>query len=182
MALDRGDYNPFSAPAADLGMEGGPHSHRAGGMTYGAFLLIYFVASFTFMAAFWGVFWSTWMSLVMGWGFLPTLVFRGLPGGIFVGLFVSIFITGYLGLFMRQKTVTIPFEDPQDFGDRLDREMKKRRFPPGLRSGKNLVFVPKALFRTRFFDVVVDIGEGKAAVTGPGSVVDNLSKRLRQRR
>lgn len=85
-------------------------------------------------------------------------------------------------MFISQKTVTIPFEDRQGFGDRLDLEMKKRRFRPGLRCGENLVFVPKALFRTRFFDVVVGIGEGKAAVTGPGSVVDYQSKRLRQSR
>lgn len=92
MALERGDSNPSSELEADLEVEGGPQSRQAEGITYGAFLLISFVASFTFMAAFWGVFWSIFMSLVMGWSFLPTFVFRGLPGGMMLGLVMPIFI------------------------------------------------------------------------------------------
>ncbi len=178
MASDLGEFNPYSALDSDLRHGSVLDGDRAGGMTYGAFLLIYFFASFAFMAAFWGLFWSAFMSLVMGWKFLPTLVFAGMPGGFFVGLLVSVFIVGYLGLFMRRKTAAIPFQDSREFEDRLDREMRKRRFRPGLRSERKLVFVPKAIFRARFFDVVVVLGEGEAVVTGPEAVVKHLSKRL----
>jgi hypothetical protein len=182
MASDLGEFNPYSAPDADLRQGVDLDSDRAGGMTFGAFLLIYFCASFAFMAVFWGLFWSAFMSLIMGWKFLPTLVFAGLPGGFIVGLFVSLFIVGYFGLFMRQKTATIPFDDAGEFQDRLGREMKKRRFRPALRSERKLVFVPKALIRTRFFDVVVVLRKSEAAVTGPEAVVKYLSKRLGQGR
>ena len=59
--------------------------------------------------------------------------------------------------------------------------MKKRRYRPGLKSEEILVYVPpKSLIRTRFFDVFVSFGDREASVTGPGSVVNHLSKRLRQ--
>ena len=180
MASDHHDPNLYSAPASELGVGAVPPSPPPGGVAFAAFLLVYFLGSFLFMAVFWAVFWSLWMSVLMKWDFLGTLVFRGLPGGLFVGGLVSVFITGYLGLFMRRKTTSIPFRNRGEFVDRVDGEMKKRRYRPGLKSEETLIYLPKALIRTGFFNVFVSVGGGEASVSGPGAVVNHLSKRLRQ--
>jgi hypothetical protein len=180
MSSAPGDANPYSAPESKLGVADIPVGPHSGGMTFGEFLLAYFFGSFFFMWIFWAVFWSVWMSWFIGWDFLSVLVSRGLPGGFFVALFPSIFIVGYFGVFMRQKSSTIPFTDRGEFVGRLDREMKKRRYRSGQRDEKSFVFMPKALIRTRFFNVVVNVNDGEATMTGPGAVINLLSKQLQK--
>jgi hypothetical protein len=178
MSSARGDSNPFTPPATEIGAIA-PPGPALGGMPFGGFLLIYFCASFIFMWLFWALFWSGWMTLMMGWDFLTTLMFRGLPGGFFVGFLTSTLITAYQGLFMRRKTAVIAFAgDRPQFIDEVTNEVRRVRYRLTHQSERVVAFSTRGLFHYGYFDLIVEVGDGHATLAGPGAVVRTLSKKL----
>ncbi len=178
MSSDAGDSNPFTPPVTEIGANV-PPGPTAGGMPFGGFLVIFFSAAFIFMWLFWALFWSGWMTLMMGWDFLTTLIFRGLPGGFFVGLLTSALITAYQGLFMRRKTGVITFTgDRAEFIEGVINEVRKVRYRLTHQSDTALAFAARGLFHYGYFDLIVDVGDGRATLAGPGAVVRILAKKL----
>jgi hypothetical protein len=119
----------------------------------------------------------------MGWDFLTTLIFRGLPGGLFVGFFTSALMTAYQGLFMRTKTAAIAFAgDRADFIEAVITEIGKTRYRLTHRSDRTLAFAAGGLFHYGYFDLIVNVGDAQAAVSGPGAIVSILSKKLKRDR
>ena len=171
MSSAPGDSNPFTPPMTEIGANV-PPGPSADGMPFGGFLLIYFCASFIFMWLFWALFWSGWMTLVMGSDFLTTLIFRGMPGGFFVGFLTASVITAYQGLFMRRKTAIIAFAgDHSQFIDEVINEVRKVRYRLTHQSDRAVAFASRGLFHYGYFDLIVDVGNGQATLAGPGAVV-----------
>jgi hypothetical protein len=178
MSSAPGDSNPFTPPLTEVGTIV-PPGPQAGGMPFGGFLVIYFCVSLVFMWLFWALFWSGWMAIMVGWDFLTTLMFRGLPGGFFVGFLTSALITAYQGLFMRRRTATIAFTgDRSQFIEEVMNELRKLRYRLTHQSERGLAFAAGGLFHYGYFDV----GHGQAALFGPGNVVRILSKKLERDR
>jgi hypothetical protein len=180
MSSALGDSNPYAPPASEIGTAV-PADPAAGGMPFGGFLVLYFFGSLCFMWIFWGLFWSGWMALMMGWDFLTTLIFRGLPGGFFVGFLTSALITAYLGLFMRRRTVAIAFTgDRAEFIAGVIKEVGKRRYRLTHQSASALAFAAGGLFHYGYFDLIVNVGDAQAAVSGPRAIISVLGKKLKR--
>jgi hypothetical protein len=176
-ALD--DPNPYTPPATEIGATSLP----PGGMPFAGFLVLYFFASFSFMWIFWGLFWSAWMALFTGSDFLTTLIFRGLPGGFIVGFVTSALITAYFGLYMRRKTDAIAFTgDRAEFIEELKCEVAKRRYRLTQQSDRAFTFASWGLVHYRYFDLVVNVGNAQATITGPGAIINIVSSKLRRER
>jgi hypothetical protein len=176
-APDQGG-NPYAPPVSALASAGAAGSRS---VSFGTFLIVYAVIACPVMAVSWALFWSLFMSLAMGWPFLDVLVFRGIPAGMFFGLTMTVFLIGYIGIFMRPKTTAIPYTGDQgEFLARLNDDLSKRRYREERHTGGIRRFTPRALIRTGVFDVTVKPGAAEVAVTGPGAVVNGLSKRLQR--
>ncbi len=179
MPTNTDEPNPFAPPATEMLPDATRQALEPGGMPFGGILVLCFFGSFAITWIFWALFWSAWMSYFAGWDFWTTILFRGLPGGFIVALVFSAAMIIYLGLFMRRTTVVIDLAGSRaEIARQLEGAVANLRYRLTHRSESVLVYAPRALVRFAYYDLIIQLGEGAASVTGPKAVLAILRKKL----